>query len=274
MRLVPVRLVFAQLLLAATFHTRLFAEAKLLVTVVDSKTGETISDLKAQDFMVDDRGSPRAVQSAEYSSPPVDAVLLIDSSQVGPMVQGIAPGLIEELGPKEQMAVVAFHSTPDLIQDFTGSKESLHKAVAGLKFGNDPDVVGAVYASADTGFEHALERHVILLISPGRDAGGRVSPEATVRLARKNGVSVFLISPRGFPSWIEDLAKLTGGAAFNLSDITKTVKDAKAEVGPRIMAAVRGHYTLTLAGNLALGEKLKIQIPGKRKVMISSLPLD
>ena len=253
----------------------LVAETKLLVTVVDAKTGEVVSDLKAADFALEDRGAPREVLSAEYASTAVDAVLLVDSSQVGPMVQGIAPGLIDQLGPKEQMAVVAFHSTPDLIQDFTSSKELLHKAVDRLKFGNDPDVVGAIYASADTGFENALERHVILLVSPGLDAGGRVSIEATLKLARKNGVSVFLISPKGFSSWIDELAKRTGGAAFNLRELTKAVKDPKSGIAPRIFGAVRGHYTLTMAGNLALGEKLKIQVPGsKRKLEISSLPLD
>jgi hypothetical protein len=256
------------------FAGALSAETKLLVTVVDAKSGESVRDLKASDFVIDDRGSPREVLAAEYSSKPVDSVLLIDASQVGPMVQGIAPGLIEQLGPKEQMAVVAFHTTPDLIQDFTGSKELLHKAAASLKFGNNPDVVGALYATADTGFDNAVERRVILLVSPGLDAGGRVSEEAALKLARKNGVSIFLISPRGFNRWTEEMAKRTGGAAFNLRDVSKTVKNPDKEIGPRIFEAVRGNYTLTLAGNLALGEKLKIEVPGKRKLFISSLPLD
>ena len=257
-----------------SLSSALQADTKLLVTVTDEKTGESIRDLKTGDFMVDDRGSPRQVISAEYTSTPVDAVLLIDSSQVGPVVQGVAPGLIEQLGPKEEMAIVAFHDTPDLIQDFTGSKELLMKAVSRLKFGNKPDVVGAIYATADTGFENAAERRVIILVSPGVDAGGRVTEESTLRLARRNGVSIFLISPRGFPSWTEELAKRTGGAAYSLRDLTKAVKDPKTEIGPRIFEAVRGHYTLTLAGNLALGEKLKIEVAGKRKLFISSLPLD
>jgi len=255
----------------------LSAEAKLLVTVVDSKTGEVVNDLKASDFTVEDRGSPREVLAAEFTSKPVDAVLLVDASQVGEPVQGIAPGLIDQLGPKEQMSVVAFHTTPDLVQDFTSSKDLLKKAIDRLRFGNDPDVVGAVYASADTGFQNApssfTQRHVILLVSPGKDFGGRVSPEATIKLARKNGVSVYLISPRGYSRWIEELAKQTGGAAFNVQEITKLLKEPGA-LGGRIFGGVRGNYTLTMAGNLALGEKLKIEVAGKRKVSITSMPLD
>lgn len=262
------------LLLGLMATVAAWADAKVLVTVIDAKTGEVVKDLKAADFLVEDRGAPREVLKAEFATKPVDAVLLVDASQVGPMVQGIAPGLVEQLGAKEQMAVVAFHSSPDLVQDFTASKELLNKAISQLKFGNSPDVVGAIYATADTGFENALERHVILLVSPGLDAGGRVSIDSTIKLARKNGVSVYLISPRGFSGWYEDIAKRTGGAAFNMRDLTKSVKDAQKDIGPRIFDAVRGNYTLTLAGNLALGEKLKIQVPGKRKLDVSALPLD
>ena len=59
-----------------------------------------------------------------------------------------------------------------------------------------------------------------------------------------------------------------------MRDLSRAVKDPNKEIGPRIFDAVRGNYTLTLAGNLALGEKLKIQVPGKRKLDISALPLD
>ena len=61
------------------------------------------------------------------------------------------------------------------------------------------------------------------------------------------------------------------GKELNLS---LPVSNTVSRQAPRIFEAVRGNYTLTLAGNLALGEKLKIQVPGKRKLDISTLPLD
>ena len=57
-------------------------------------------------------------------------MLLLDTSLMGQMVQPVAESLIRQLQPKEQMAVVAYHSSADLIQDFTSSRQLLSRAVA------------------------------------------------------------------------------------------------------------------------------------------------
>ena len=44
--------------------------------------------------------------------------------------------------------------------------------------------------------------------------------------------------------------------------------------GKRIFETVRGHYTLTLAGNLPLSEKAKIEVKRPDKVFASVLPLE
>ena len=69
----------------------------------------------------------------------------------------------------------------------------------------------------------------------------------------------------------EHLARRTGGACFNLRDMRK---EARAEIGARIFEAVRGHYTLTVPGNLALGEKLRVDIAKPGKWFTSALPLE
>jgi hypothetical protein len=64
---------------------------------------------------------------------------------------------------------------------------------------------------------------------------------------------------------------MTGGASFNLRDMQKASKDPP---GPRIFEVVRSHYTLTLSGNLALGDKVKVQVKRPEKLLVSGLPLD
>jgi hypothetical protein len=44
--------------------------------------------------------------------------------------------------------------------------------------------------------------------------------------------------------------------------------------GPRIFDVLRSYYTLTLAGNLSIGEKLKIEVKGPEKLFASALPLE
>ncbi len=248
------------------------ASTKVLVTVVEQKSGRPVTGLKAEDFTVLDDKTPRQVESAEYTNAVLDVVLLLDTSLVGPAVQPVAEDLIAQLQPKEQMAVVAFHSSADLIQDFTSSKELLSRAVRQVKYGNTPRVLDALYATIDGGFQSSTFRRVILLATAGFEGSSRVRESEVVHLARRNGVSIFVVYVVGYErSMFEMLARQTGGASFSLKDMRKTSVEPP---GPRIFDVLRAHYTLTLAGNLSLGEKVKIEIRRPEKLFASILPLE
>jgi len=171
----------------------LCASTKVLVTVVEQKSGRPVTGLKAEDFTVLDDKTPRQVESADYTNAVLDVVLLLDTSLVGPMVQPVAEDIIAQLQPKEQMAVVAFHSSADLIQDFTSSKDLLRRAVQQVKYGNTPRVLDALYATVDGGFQNSTFRRVILLATTGLEGSSRVRESEIVHLARRNGVSIFVV---------------------------------------------------------------------------------
>ena len=63
------------------------AATKLLVTVVEQRSGKPVTGLKAGDFSVLDDNRPRQVESAEPFSGPMDVMLLVDSSQAGAFVR-------------------------------------------------------------------------------------------------------------------------------------------------------------------------------------------
>lgn len=260
---------FAILALAACLP--LAASSKILVTVVEQKTGMPVTDLKASDFLVLDDKIPRSVEGAKYETGPVDTMLVVDASLAGEMVRGTAGALVSELGDKEQMGLVAFHTSPDLLQDFTSSKDSLLRALSAIRYGNDPRVLDAVYASADGGFANTTYRRVILLVTSGFEGNSRVGEKSVVQLCRKNGISVFTVYATGRErGMFEFLARQTGGASFSAAAVGKSTDKPSA----RIFEAMRGRYELTVSGNLALGEKLKVEVPGTRKLFVSALPLD
>jgi VWFA-related protein len=248
------------------------ASTKLLVTVVEQKSGKPVTDLKAEDFTFLDDKTPRKVESAEYSSGILDVILLLDTSLVGPMVQPAAENMIAQLQPKEQMAVVSFHSSADLIQDFTSSKDLLSRAIGQVKYGNSPHVLDALYATIDGGFQNTTFRRVILLLSAGIEGNSRTKESEIINLARRNGVSIFVVYLMGYErAMFELLAGQTGGALFNLKNMKKMSDEPP---GPHIFEALRSHYTLTVAGNVSIGQKAKIDIRRPEKLFCSVLPVD
>jgi len=260
-----------RLLALAALAVALAAQTKVAVTVVNPKTAQAITGLKAADFVLLEDKKPRQVQAAEYATFIVDIMLLLDTSLVGGMVRPLADDLIAQLQPKEQMAIVAFHSSADLIQDFTSSRELLARAVAQVKFGNEPHVLDALYAAMDGGFQSSSFRRVILLLTTGMEGSSRVSERQVLRLARRNAVSVFPLYVVGYErSFFENLARQSGGASFNLRDLRK----GGERMAARIFDVLRGHYVLSVSGNLALGEKVEVKVNRPEKLFVSALPLE
>jgi VWFA-related protein len=251
----------------------LLAASKVSVTVIEQRSGNPVAGLKAADFTVLDDKTPRNVEDAEFVQDTLDIMLLLDTSLVGPVVQPLAESFVAQLQPKEQMAVVAFHSSADLIQDFTASKELLMRSIAQVKYGNEPRLLDALYAAIDGGFQSSNFRRVILLLTAGMEGSSRTSERDVVRLARRNQVSVFPVYATGRErSLFELLARQTGGASFNVRDMQKA---AGEKPGPRVFRVLRGHYVLTVAsGNLGLGEKLRVEVKRPEKLLVSALPLD
>ncbi|HTT61035.1 MAG TPA: VWA domain-containing protein [Bryobacteraceae bacterium] len=262
------RILIAFLLAAAT----LAGASRILVTVVDSKSGAMVPNLKAEDFSVLDDKTPRPVEAVEFTHSNLDIMMLLDTSLVGEMVHPVAANFIAQLLPKEQMAIVAFHSSADLIQDFTSSKQLLERAVAHVKYGNAPHVLDALYASIDGGFQSSTVRRVILLLTAGVEGYSRMGEKDVIRLARQNGVSIYPVYVLGNEKWMmESLARSTGGAVFNVRSMKKNSNEPP---GPAIFDVLRSSYTLTLSGDLSMGEKLKVEVRRPDKLFVSALPLE
>ncbi|MGE5646690.1 MAG: hypothetical protein ACM336_12950 [Acidobacteriota bacterium] len=260
------------LLAAALAAAPALCSTKLLVTVVEQKSGRPVTDLKAGDFTVLEDRTPRTVEDARFEKGIVDVMLLLDTSLVGEVVRPVAESLIGELQAKEEMAIVSYHSSADLIQDFTSSRELLRRSLAGVKYGNTPHLLDALYAAIDGGFENTTFRRGLVILTTGFEGPGRVSEREVIRLAQRNAVSIFPVYMVGAErSLFENLARQTGGASFSLRDMQKALEGPP---GGRIFEVLRSHYTVTVSGNLALGEKLKVQVQRPGKLAISALPLE
>jgi Mg-chelatase subunit ChlD len=170
------------------------------------------------------------------------------------------------------MAVVAFHASADLVQDFTSSRDLLLRAVSEVKFGNAPRILDALYAAIDGGFRSSIFRRVVILLTAGVEGPSRTPERDVLRLARRNGVSIYPVyAVAKEKSMLERLARQTGGATVSLAE-----KGSRSQASPaaRVFEVMRASYTLTLSGNLTLGDRFKIEVKRPEKVFVSGLPLE
>jgi VWFA-related protein len=244
----------------------------MLVTVVDQRTGRPVEGLRASDFTVLEDNRPRAVEAVETPTGLLDIMLLLDASLLGSSVQPLAENLIGQLREGEQMAVVAMHESADLVQDFTSSRELLLAAVGSSPRGGSPRILDAIYAAMDSGFRAAGFRRAVLVLTAGVEGPSRVGERDVVRLARRNGVSVYAVYVFGHArDTFERLARATGGAHFPLRD---SRSGPEQQTAARIFEVLRSQYILALSGNLALGERVKVEVKRPGKLFVSGLPLD
>lgn len=253
------------LLLLVLFPVASPGATKLLVTVVDERTMEPVTDLKPGELEIDDNKRIRSVEKLERMEGLLDIALLVDASLVGEMVQPAAANIIEQLGEKDQMSIVAFDSSATLVQDFTSSIPLLLGSLKDIRYGNSPRILDAVYATVDGAFENTGFRRIIVLITAGMDAGSRTRENTLYRTAKRNEVTVYCLFVDGWRATFRDLAENTGGAAVNLRELQKRSKQGP---GALVFNLIRSQYNMTISGDASLSEKAKVTVkrPGKYRV--------
>ncbi len=249
----------------------LMAANRLSVTVVDAKTGKLATGLTAEDFTLYEDKLARKADQCVFASDDVDVMLLIDTSLTGDAVRPLADALVPQLKPKERMSVVGLQSAIDLIQDFTTDRKRIARGLDSVTYGTKPHVIDALYEAIDTGFKTATARRVVLLLTSAYEGDSRMEQHALFQLARTKAVSVYPVYLTGKERGIfERIAQRTGGAIFSLKEMKK---QSNEETAATIFEAMRGHYTITVPGNLELGEKLRVEIGRQGKWFASALPM-
>ena len=251
-------------------------QAQLLVTVFDEKTGRPIEDLQAANFLVIDDKTPLRVVGAEYKETLLDVMMLVDTSALGEVVRPLSAAFIEGLEPDEQMAIVGFHDSADLLQDFTNSKQTLMGSLRGVRYGDNPRILDALFAALDGGFAvSSTARRVIVLLTAGVEGRSRVPLADVLRLAKEKRTSIYAVYAgtvdRGL---FRRLARRTGGAHFRARPRKQDPKDL-IEI---VYSVLRAHYVLELTGVYTLGDRMEIRIQGmpksNAKAWASAMSLD
>jgi VWFA-related protein len=111
---------------------------QLDVQVLQKKTGRTVGSLTKDDFQLYEDGIRQQISQLSQNQLPLSVVLLFDLTfSVQPVLKPLAAGALQALNhlkPEDEVAIMVYAASTQLLQDFTTGRE---KAVAAIEKASD-----------------------------------------------------------------------------------------------------------------------------------------
>jgi Ca-activated chloride channel family protein len=200
-----------------------------------------------EDFELYDAGIPQDVETFSRLDAGSRIVLMVDSSAnlkaEQPLLQQAVKAVVSELYDDDQMMVVGYNETAEIIEDMTPDLAKLQAATSKLVRKGFPNLYDALIAVSDALSHQAktgLEKRAIILISDGYDSESKTKFDAALIELQKENVILYAIQvadrTRGAllrdkpkpPAALALLTAGTGGAIYpfaNAADAAKMIAD-------------------------------------------------
>lgn len=226
------------------------------ITVTDSR-GRRISDLKQQDFVLNDDGRKARIDYFASGAERIALAFVLDSSgslrEQTARQRDAALGLFSRFGPASSVAVIRFGQKAKLLAPFNSEPESA-RAAFGVSVSDHRTAIFdaalfAIEAYAARG-ENSPERRIAILISDGLDTASSANARQVITAANRVNVSFYVIQlPLFTPSdghlaarpatkGFRDLAEKTGGKYFVAGTAASALDpNAKVDLTP-VFAAI------------------------------------
>ena len=173
----------------------------LNVTVLDRES-HYVTGLKPSDFAVDKDGVQQEIRFFEASAVPVDLMVLLDvsSSMSDKMdvVHEAAIGFLRTLRSGDRGSVIAFGDSVSVLQELTGDRDALERAVVSTHARGGTALNNALYVALREFGRFSLRnegvrRQAIAVVTDGDDTSSLVSFDDVLSLARGSGVTIYTV---------------------------------------------------------------------------------
>jgi VWFA-related protein len=252
------------------------------VTVTDS-SGRPVGDLPPGAFTADANGAPVTitnVTAGQDASIPASVVLTFDASgsmQGAAIQQAREAGkaLVNSLGPSDQVAVLKFAQTVELVQAFTNDRGAITAAIDGIQAGGNTALYDGVVSAVETADDGAQRRAVVLL-SDGQDFGGasRNTRESSLARAQAGAIPFFVVGLGDSVDqpYLQELAGVSRGQVF-LAPAPEALQTLYAGIG----TALRSQYILEVDAtgiDPAAPGALRVSVNHAGRSGVGETPLD
>lgn len=174
--------------------------SRLILAAVTDGRGRAVVDVSADDFVVQEGGTPREILSARVADYPI--VLLVDTGVAArsdfSLMQRAALRFIERLGHDRPVAVATFGDPPRMLTTFDDSRETvvarLSDATAG---GGASDLLSGAALAANTLHATGTLFSSLVILSATPYDGSREGAEQNLGPIVDSGAIVHIIANRG-----------------------------------------------------------------------------
>src|SRR4030095_13032163 len=101
--------------------------------VLQKNTARVVGNLVREDFVISEDGVKQSISHFSQDRLPLSVLLLIDRGgcldPFGEEVRHAAMSALAQLKPVDQVAVITYHDTVELIQDFTSDRRAIKTAI-------------------------------------------------------------------------------------------------------------------------------------------------
>jgi VWFA-related protein len=189
-----------------------------LDVMVTTKDGQTIPNLKKENFRISEDGTPQTIANFNTSQAPITAALLVEfaSTNYHFMVDALnaSYAFANTLKKDDWVAVISYDMKPQILADFTQDKKEVYGALNQLRIPGfaETNLFDALYDTLDR--LDRIEGHkYVILISTGVDTFSKLNLDQIIKKVKiTKDITIFPVSV----GWIaREMAEANGHAAYH-----------------------------------------------------------
>lgn len=172
------------------------------ITVAD-RTGRFVEGLRQEDFIVYDDNREQEITHFSADRVPVSLGVALDTSgsMVGEKITSARAAidrfLLELLSPDDEVFLMRFGASAELVHDWTNNKELVSRRLARINPAGGTAMYDAVADSVPIAMQGQHRKKAILLISDGNDTNSHTSVSAVKQMIRETEVLVYAVGIDG-----------------------------------------------------------------------------
>ncbi len=251
----------------------------LLDVGVQDKNGQPVRDLKQEDFRVYEDKVEQSITSFNTEESPVTWGLVLDrSSSMRSMIDDVyaaAINVIDQGTKKDEMFILTFNNTTDLVAELTSDRRSLLNSIFGLRAEGNTALYDAIDSALDYIKKGKHRKKVLVVVTDGGDNRSQTRFKHIVDRAKESDVLIYTVGMFGLMTHNPTEARATSNVRHELKELADTTGayahfplDAEKcrEAMDKIAREVSEHYTLGYYSSNQTRDggwrKLKVAIAG------------